>query len=117
MLSVLGLKAPDHTTIWKRLSTERAKPVVPPQEAVVAIDSTGLSTTLRGEWIRDHWHKHRGFVKAHVAVDVLKLDVLGVIVIRRVLADAAYDRMTTSMFFGTRASRQASGPLVRIEAS
>ena len=22
--------------------------------------------------MRDHWHKHRGFVKAHVAVDVLE---------------------------------------------
>ncbi len=115
MLSVLGLKAPDHTTIWKRLSKEEAEPVVPPRRAIVAIDSTGFSTTLRGEWLRDHWHKKRGFVKAHVAIDVMTLEVLGVIVtdervgdrtifvqlieqvlargvvIERVLADGGYD--------------------------
>ena len=116
MLSVLGLKAPDHTTIWKRLSKEEAEPVVPPRRAIVAIDSTGFSTTLRGEWLRDHSHKKRGFVKAHVAIDVMTLEVLGVIitdervgdnapsspqlieqvlargvVIERVLADGGYD--------------------------
>ncbi len=36
--------------------------------------------SLRGEWMRDHWHKRRGFVKAHVAVDVGTLEVLGVVV-------------------------------------
>ena len=69
--------------------------------------------------MRDHWHKHRGFVKAHVAVEVGTLDVLGVITtdertmdkdvlvplldqvlsrgvsIVRVLADGAYDSYGT----------------------
>ena len=115
MLSVLGLKAPDFTTIWKRLQALEAGPAVPPRRAIVAVDSTGFTTTLRGEWMRDKWHKHRGFVKAHVAVDVATLDVVGVvvtddtvgdnsvfvelmeqvldrgIVVERVLADGAYD--------------------------
>ena len=47
---------------------------------IAAIDSTGFSTTLRGEWLRDCWHKHRGFVKAHAAVDVKTLEVLVIIV-------------------------------------
>ena len=51
LTELLLVKAPDHTTIWKRLSKEEAEPVVPPREAIVAIDSTGFSTTLRGEWI------------------------------------------------------------------
>jgi hypothetical protein len=54
MLSVLGMKAPDHTTIWKRLQALHAAPVVPPRRATIAVDSTGFSTTLRGEWMRDH---------------------------------------------------------------
>ncbi len=117
MLASLGMKAPDHTTIWKRLRTLDAAPVVPPRRAIVAIDSTGFTTTLRGEWMRDHWHKRRGFVKAHVAIDVETLEVVAVvvtddrvgdnrvfaavveqaldrgIVIERVLADGGYDTL------------------------
>lgn len=117
MLSVLGMKAPDFTTIWKRLTALQAARSVPPREAIVAIDSTGFTTTLRGEWLRDRWHKKRGFVKAHVAVDVGTLEVLAVIVtddtvgdnrvfaalidrvlsrgivVKRVLADGAYDTL------------------------
>jgi hypothetical protein len=113
--ALLPVKAPDFTTIWKRLSREEAEPVVPPRSAIVAIDSTGFSSTVRGEWLRDHWRKRRGFMKAHVAIDVASLDVLAVVVtgdsvhdaeafvplvqqvldrgvmIRRVLADGAYD--------------------------
>lgn len=116
MLSALDMKAPDHTTIWKRLAALRAVPAAPPRQGViVAVDSTGFSTTLRNEWMRDHWHKHRGFVKAHVMIDVETLEVLVVVVtddtvsdgrafaslieqalergvvVRRVLADGAYD--------------------------
>lgn len=112
---LLNVKAPDHTTIWKRLAAEGAAPTVPPREAIVAVDATGFSTTLRGEWLRGHWHRRRGFVKAHVMIDVETLEVLAVvvtddrvsdsavfaslieralergIVVRRVLADGAYD--------------------------
>lgn len=115
MLGALDMKAPDHTTIWKRLAVEAAARQAPPRAAIVAVDAIGFSTTLRGEWMRDRWHKHRGFVKAHVAVDVETLEVLAVvvtddrvsdnavfarlieqvlargIVVRRVLADGAYD--------------------------
>ena len=119
MLSALGMKAPDHTTIWKRLAALQAVPPAPPMPSgdgvIAAVDATGFSTTLRNEWMRDHWHKHRGFVKAHVMIDVETLDVLAVVVtddrvsdgraftslidlalargvvVRRVLADGAYD--------------------------
>jgi len=115
LASLLTVKAPDFTTIWKRLAAEQAEPVVPPRSAIVAVDSTGFSTTVRSEWLRDHWRKRRGFVKAHVAVDVSSLEVLAVVVtddtvhdaevftelvqqvldrgitIKRVLADRAYD--------------------------
>ena len=108
----------DHTTIWKRRQALQAVPSAPPyRDVIAAVDTTGFSTTLRGEWMRDVWHKRRGFVKAHVMVDVLTLEVLSVvvtdhtvgddrvfamlidraldrgIVVRRVLADGAYDTL------------------------
>ncbi len=39
--------------------------------------------------MRDHWHKRRGFVKAHVAVDVMTLDVLAVVVTDDTIGDNA----------------------------
>jgi len=36
----------------------------------IAVDSTGIKVTNRGEWIRDKWKKRRGFIKIHVAVNI-----------------------------------------------
>ncbi len=107
---------PDYTTLWHRLVRDEADEVVPPRRdgMVLAVDSTGLAVSPRGEWLRDKWHLSRGFVKAHVAVDVTTLEVVAVLVsddrkhdrgfliplvrqaqrlgsIKRVLADGAYD--------------------------
>ena len=35
---------------------------------VIAIDSTGVKVTNRGEWIRHKWNVKRGYLKIHVAV-------------------------------------------------
>ena len=116
LTELLLVKAPDHTTIWKRLSKEEAEPVVPSREAIVAIDSTGFSTTLRGEWMRDHWHKHRGFVKAHIAVDVGTLDVLGVITTDERTMDKEHSRATAGPGAVTRRQHRprARGRCVRL---
>jgi hypothetical protein len=37
---------------------------------VLAIDSTGLKVTNRGEWIRHKWKVKRGYLKIHIAVDI-----------------------------------------------
>ena len=40
---------------------------------VIAVDSTGIKVTNRGEWILDKWknkRKRKGFIKIHVAVDI-----------------------------------------------
>lgn len=112
----LAFDVPDYTTLWHRLVRDEADTVVPPRHdgMVLAIDSTGLAVTQRGEWLRDRWHVHRGFVKAHVAVDVTTATVAAVMVsddrthdrgfliplvrqaqrlgtVKRVLADGAYD--------------------------
>jgi len=66
------LKAADYTTIFKRL--KKIKIEFPLQELnddiVVAIDSTGMKVSSRGEWIRHKWKVKKGWIKVHVAVDV-----------------------------------------------
>ena len=47
---------------------------------VIAIDSTGVKVTNRGEWIRDKWNIKRGYLKIHVAVDIKKKRILSLIV-------------------------------------
>ena len=39
---------------------------------VIAIDSTGIKVTNRGEWIRHKWSVKRGYLKIHLAVDIKK---------------------------------------------
>ena len=43
---------------------------------VIAIDSTGLKVTNRGEWIRHKWNVKRGYLKIHIAVDIKKKRIL-----------------------------------------
>ena len=69
---------PDFTTIWWRV--ERTKinldPNINPEkdDIVIAVDSTGIKVTNRGEWILDKWKNkkrmRKGFIKIHVAVDI-----------------------------------------------
>jgi len=39
---------------------------------VIAIDSTGIKVTNRGQWMRDKWHikNKKGYLKIHIAVNV-----------------------------------------------
>jgi len=88
-------------------------------EVVVAVDSTGIKVTNRGEWMREKWRVRRGWIKVHTMVDVETGQILGLAVtyesvpddslfsplldqaesicgiehpIHRVLGDGAYDR-------------------------
>ena len=110
-----GLKAADYTTLFRRIrkvkidfSQEIRKNVV------IAVDSTGIKVTNRGEWMREKWKIHRGWIKAHIAVDIETKEILGIEItdervsdssqfenlieqaekkanIEKVLADGAYD--------------------------
>jgi hypothetical protein len=44
------------------------KPLVR-DDMVIAVDSTGVKVTNRGEWLREKWKIHRGWIKVHIAVD------------------------------------------------
>jgi Transposase DDE domain len=40
-------------------------------DIVIAIDSTGIKVTNRGQWLRDKWNiRKKGYLKIHVAVNV-----------------------------------------------
>lgn len=85
-------------------------------EVVIAIDSSGIKVTNRGEWVRELWNRKskRGYLKIHLAVDVETKQILAMEVtddrvsdsekfkdlvngarkvakVVRVLADGAYD--------------------------
>ena len=45
-------------------------------DIVIAIDSTGIKVSNRGERIRHKWHIRKGYLKIHVAVDIRKKKIL-----------------------------------------
>lgn len=47
-------------------------------DLVVAVDSTGIKVTNCGEWMREMWKIHRGWIKSHIIVDVKSKDLLGI---------------------------------------
>ncbi|MCD6126753.1 MAG: IS5 family transposase [Thaumarchaeota archaeon] len=65
-------KSPDYTTLFRRLSTLDIHLNLTDidDNMVIAVDSTGVKVTNRGEWIRHKWKVKRGWIKLHVAVDV-----------------------------------------------
>ncbi|MDI6903497.1 MAG: IS5 family transposase [Methanocellales archaeon] len=113
------LKAADYTTLFKRIAElELQIDDIPPSEPVIiALDSSGVKVTNRGEWMRERWKRCRGRIKVHIAVDVKRRQVLALEVtnehtgdskkfkdlvekaednlgkdkIKRVLADGGYD--------------------------
>lgn len=111
----------DYTTLWRRINLmEIDLPFTDREETVVAIDSTGIKVTNRGEWMREKWKRHRGWIKVHIAVNTETNELLAIEVtdertgdnavaeklieqadrnvksIKEILADGAYD--TRSMF-------------------
>lgn len=112
-----GLKAPDYTTIWWRVAKMKvdvASSVELDKDVTIAVDSSGIKVSNRGEWIRKKWKVKRGFIKVHIAVDTRTKQILAIEVtkedvsdgrmlkrlvdesankagLRSVLADGAYD--------------------------
>ena len=47
------------------------------EDVTIAIDSTGIKVTNRGQWLRDKWFvKKKGYLKIHVAVNVRTREIL-----------------------------------------
>ena len=76
---------PDYSTISRRISRLDIKinnnnsKEFEDDYMVIAIDSTGIKITNRGQWMRDKWNvknKNKKYVKIHVAVDVKSKKIL-----------------------------------------
>ena len=73
---------PDYSRICRRINRLNIKIIDDDNSSlhddyfVIAIDSTGIKVTNRGEWIRHKWNVKRGYLKIHVAVDIKRKRIL-----------------------------------------
>lgn len=74
---------PDYSNISRRINRldikindDSIKSNLHADNFVIAIDSTGLKVTNRGEWIRHKWKVKRGYLKIHIAVDIKRKRIL-----------------------------------------
>ena len=139
-----GLQSADYTILFRRI---QQMPLAFPaanaegEEIVVAVDSSGIKVTNRGEWMREMGRIHLGWIKAHIIVDVKSKQLLGIEIsneqvgdgdvfpilldhahsavrpgsIRAVLADGAYDQK--DIFNRLEKDRIGSGIKIRDNAS
>ena len=141
-LSILvpGLLTPDYCTPCRRFKDLDLKilPLKPNEPIVVAVDSTGVKVTNRGEWMREkHGNMRRGWVKVHIAVDVETHQLVSLEVsdektadcemfkpllkpikkLKDVLADGAYDTHDCFEYYATHHSLDPPGIKIRDNAS
>jgi transposase len=69
----LRIEVPDYTTLWHRECQSQVH--LPMVDLVgsgweLAVDSTGIKVTDRGEWMREKWHVHRCWIKVHMCIEV-----------------------------------------------
>ena len=84
IIKATGKSLPNHPCyeqICKRINklniNDSNKEIVESKYIVIAIDSTGIKVTNRGQWLRDKWFvKNKGYLKIHVAVNVKTKEIL-----------------------------------------
>ncbi len=90
----LPLKPPDYSTIWHRLRRTYIQLEPPPLGSddgwVLSCDSTGIKISNRGEWLREKWHIQKGWIKAHIAVEVRSGAIVGIAVSDERAVDAQF---------------------------
>jgi hypothetical protein len=57
------------------------------KDVTIAVDSTGIKVSNRGEWIRKKWKVKRGFIKVHIAVDTKTKQILAIEVTKEDVGD------------------------------
>jgi IS5 family transposase len=75
---------PDYTTINRRINRldikikeDSKSKEFEDDYIVIAIDSTGIKVTNRGQWMRDKWKaRKKGYLKIHIAVNVKSKKIL-----------------------------------------
>jgi len=78
---------PDYTTINRRINrldikindTDSKNTDFEDEYIVIAIDSTGIKVTNRGQWMKDKWNvRKKGYLKIHIAVNVKSKKILSI---------------------------------------
>ena len=74
---------PHYTTISRRINKldirikdNKSNKEFEDDYLIIAIDSTGIKVTNRGQWIRDKWGVRKGYLKIHIAVDMKSKKIL-----------------------------------------
>jgi len=76
---------PNYTTINRRINrldiqikdTDTKNKEFKDEYIVIAIDSTGIKVTNRGQWIQDKWNvRTKGYLKIHIAVNLKTKEIL-----------------------------------------
>ncbi len=75
---------PDFTTINRRINKlniliDTAKEEVSKDDyLIIAIDSTGIKITNKGQWMNEKWNvfNRKGYIKIHVAVNIKTKEIL-----------------------------------------
>lgn len=68
---------PDYSTIHRRINKLDIKINEHlGNDIVIALDSTGIKITNRGEWLPHKWNVRKGYLKIHVAVDIKKKKIV-----------------------------------------
>src|SRR5712691_8427214 len=68
---------PDYGTIQRRINKLDIKINEHlGNDIVIALDSTGIKITNRGEWLPHKWNVRKGYLKIHVAVDIKKKKIV-----------------------------------------
>ena len=73
---------PDYSTINRRINRLDIKVIgdggkeLKDEYIIIAIDSTGIKVTNRGQWMNEKWKVRKGYLKIHVAVNVKSRKIL-----------------------------------------
>ncbi len=141
-----SLKAADYTTLFRRINlldlSLNGTPELLAEDVIIAVDSTGIKVTNRGEWMREQWKVRGGWIKVHAMIDVETNQFLGLEItdetvqddrmfvplldqvqqhcgeehpVHRVLADGAYDR--NELFKALEQRKILSGIKTRTDAA
>lgn len=115
------------------MKVELASSVDLDKDVTIAVDSSGIKVSNRGEWMHKKWKVKRGFIKVHIAVDIKTKQILAIEVTKedvgdgrmlgrlvygsqgkaaldRVIADGAYDSKANFRMLANR----SIDPLIRV---
>jgi len=82
---LVSFSVPDYSTICRRVNSvdvpiKKTLIEYAGEDVIIALDSTGIKVTNRGEWMRQKWKVRRGWIKVHISVDNKGKQVVGIAV-------------------------------------